>query len=327
MIDEMADRATTSPADPAAADGGRGASRPTVRDLVAPALVAGALAYAYWPTLLGLVRVWSREPDYSHGFLVLPISVVMMYLLWPKDPADGPRVWYPGLALVALGLGLRAWLQVRGNSWSSNATLLITVLGLGLSRLGLRTMRATWPAFAFLIFLLPLPTALNNTLSQPLQGLATFVTCRFLRLVGLWVMNEGNVIIVGGEPLEVAAACNGLSMLMSLAATVAAAAALIALAPLKKLVLLASIVPIALLSNILRISATAWCYHAYGAKIGGEWAHDMAGYLMMPLALLFVGLEILVLSWIFIEAPAEAYSPIRPGFTQPTRRNPGGVGP
>ena len=204
--------------------------------------------------------------------------------------------------------------------------MLVTIVGLGLSRLGLRAFRATWPAFAFLIFLLPLPNALNNALSQPLQGLATFVTCRFLRLIGLWVMNEGNVIIVGGEPLEVAAACNGLSMLMSLAATVAATAALVPLAPVKKLILLASIIPIALLSNILRISATAWCYHSFGAKVGGEYAHDLAGYLMMPLALLFVGLELLVLSWIFVESSEETYSPFQPGFDGPGGRTLGKVG-
>ena len=312
--------------------GARGATGPsrslrsTIRDLAPSLVVAGALVYAYWPTLVDLVRVWRREPDYSHGFLVLPIALVILHQLWPKDPARGARVWYPGLIVVAAGLGLRAWFLSRASFWSTNATLLITIAGLGLSRLGLRAMRSTWPAFAFLIFLLPLPPTLNNTLSQPLQGLATVVTCRVLSLAGLWVLNEGNVIIVGGEPLEVAEACNGLSMLMSLAATVAAAVALIPLAPIKKLFLLASIIPIALLSNVLRISATAWCYHSYGAKIGGEWAHDLAGYLMMPLALLFVGLEVLILSWIFVETPAEDYIPVRPGFTDTTRRNPSGVG-
>ena len=51
--------------------------------------------------------------------------------------------------------------------------------------------------------------------------------CKFLGLTGLWVMPEGNVILVGNERLEVAVACNGLSMLMSLAATVAATASLV----------------------------------------------------------------------------------------------------
>ena len=59
-------------------------------------------------------------------------------------------------------------------------------------------------------------------------------------------MPEGNVILVGNERLEVAAACNGLSMLMSLAATVAATASLVPMANWKRVVLLPSIIPIAL---------------------------------------------------------------------------------
>ena len=174
-------------------------------------------------------------------------------------------------------------------------------------------MKHVWPAFAFLIFLLPLPSQLNNVLSQPLQSMATLAACKVLRASGLWVMNEGNVITVGSEPLEVATACNGLSMLMSLAAVVAATAALVPMALVKRLALLVTIVPIALLSNVLRISATAWAFHAFGAKVGGTYAHDLAGWLMMPLAMVFVGLELLVMSWVVVESSSDSsplFSPI-----------------
>ena len=110
------------------------------------------------------------------------------------------------------------------------------------------------------------------------------------------------MILVGSERLEVAAACNGLSMLMSLAATVAATAILIPMTNWKRGVLLASIVPIALISNILRITATAWCYYRFGADVGSKYAHDLAGYLMMPLAMVLVGLELALMSWLVVEA-------------------------
>lgn len=290
-------------------------------------VVIGSLGFVYWPTLVDLVGVWHREPDYSHGFLVLPIVGLILGRLWPSDPANGPRVFWPGLLLVVLGLGLRAFLQARGNSWSMNATLLLVVAGLALSGLGWRTLRATWPAFAFLIFLLPLPTAVNDSLSQPLRSLATTASTQVLRATGLWVMPEGNVIVVGGEPLEVAEACNGLSMLMSLAATVAAAAALIPMAPFKRIILLFSIVPVALFSNVIRISATAWCYHQFGAKVGGAWAHDLAGYLMMPLAMALVGLELWVLSWLVVETTEAVAAGFRfePGLSSASRPGLGGA--
>lgn len=271
-------------------------------DVACLAVVVSSLCYAYAPNLLDLYRTWVREPDYSHGFLVLPIALVILYRLWPRKEADQPRVWLPGLALVVASLGLRAWFHDRGQTWSENATLLVVLVALGLSRLGWRTMRAVWPAFAFLLFWFPLPPAVNAALSQPLQGSATWASCKLLRLSGLWVMPEGNVIMVGTEKLEVAAACNGLSMLMSLAAAVAATAALVPMANLKRVVLLATIIPIALASNVLRISATAWCYYHFGADVGSKYAHDAAGWLMMPTAMIFVGLELLLMSWLIVES-------------------------
>ena len=278
------------------------------------AIVVGAFLGAYAPNLIDLVKTWIREPDYSHGFLVLPIALVIMYRLWPQKPSDQPTPWMPGLLVVVLGLGLRVWFHNRGQNWSETATLLIVIFGLGLSRLGGRTIRSVWPAFAFLVFLLPLPTAVNNLLSQPLQGSATWAACKVLRITGLWVMPEGNVIVVGGERLEVAAACNGLSMLMSLAATVAATAILVPMTLIKRLVLLATIIPIALVSNILRISATAWCYYQFGAAIGSRYAHDAAGWLMMPTAMVFVGLELLVMSWLIVESRFSVNNSLGSGF-------------
>ena len=48
---------------------------------------------------------------------------------------------------------------------------------------------------------------------------------------------------------------------MTLAATVTATIMLIPLANWKRIVVLASAIPIALLSNIIRIVATGWCYY------------------------------------------------------------------
>ena len=115
------------------------------------------------------------------------------------------------------------------------------------------------------------------------------------------MISEGNIIFVNESPLEVAQACNGLSMMMSLAATVAAAVLLVPMSPWKRVVAALSAAPIALICNIIRITATAWCYHLYGPKVGGPFAHDLAGWLMMPAALILVAIEMSLLSWMFME--------------------------
>jgi exosortase len=265
------------------------------------AAVAAALAWAYAPDLAAMYDVWVREPDYTHGFLVLPIALFIFWRRWPGTEVT-PTPWWPAWTLVVVGLASRAWFLERGSSWLESATLLLVVVGLAMARLGPKVILKTWPAFAFLIFLYPLPPQVNAGLAQPLQSLATTCACFLLRLTGLWVMPEGNVIMVGGERLEVAAACNGLSMLMSLAATVCATASLVPMANWKRLVLLPSIIPIALGSNVLRIAATAWCYYKFGSEVGSKYAHDAAGWLMMPTAMILVGLELALMSWLVVES-------------------------
>ncbi len=131
--------------------------------------------------------------------------------------------------------------------------------------------------------------------------MATLGSVALLQLFGLPVMAEGNVIIIGATPLEVARACNGLSMLLSFVTLIAATVILVQRPALERAILLLSAIPIALVSNILRISATALCYHRLGQATGDKVAHDLAGWMMMPLALFLVWLELRVLSWIFVE--------------------------
>jgi exosortase len=262
--------------------------------------VIAALGWAYAANFKYLQQAW-EQPDYTHGYLVLPIALVILWKRWPAQGTVTITPWWPGWLLVVGSLAARVYFLEQGKTWLEAATLMPVVVGLVLARLGWRWLAKVWPAFAFLWFLYPLPPQFNTALSQPLQGLATTCACALLKFTGLWVMPEGNVILVGNEKLEVAAACNGLSMLMSLAATVAAAASLIPMSTFKRVVLLFSVIPIALGSNVLRISATAWCYYRFGADVGKNYAHDWAGWLMMPTAMLLVWLELSIISWVVVE--------------------------
>jgi exosortase len=268
---------------------------------VSLAVVAIVLGCAYAPNLRGLVATWNQEPNYSHGFLVVPAALVIAWRRWVEEepPAIAPSWW--GWAGLVGTLVVRAVCYERGAEWTETATLLPVIACLTLAAGGWPLLRRIWPAIAFLVFMLPLPPSINSILAQPLQRVATTWSTALLKITGLWVVAEGNVILVGGEQLEVAAACNGLSMLMCLAATVAAMTVLAPIALWQRVVLFLSIIPIALVSNVLRIWATAWCYHLKGAETGAHIAHDAAGWLMMPVALVLVGLELSLLSWLVVE--------------------------
>lgn len=279
--------------------------------LAAVAAVAAVLVWSYFPQFRGLVQTWENDPNYSHGYLVIPVSAFMFWWLWPRGAElDRLRPSIFGWVLL-LGIAVTRFVLLRYDRlWLDSFLIVPTVGALVLAYGGWRLLRKTWPAVLFLIFMYAVPVGLNSNVSLPLQRLACTGSAALLRLLGLWVMDEGNVLIVGGETLEVAAACNGLAMLMSLSATITATVILVPMANWKRVILMLSIVPIALLCNIVRISGTAWAYHLLGSEKGQALAHDVAGWLMMPLALVLVLLELAWLSWLVTEE--EEARPISP---------------
>src|SRR5262249_43997587 len=238
------------------------------------------------------------------------------FILWrrldemPLEPGTGlgTTPWW-GWGLLVAALITRAVAYERSLQWVETATLLAAIVGLGWAFGGLPLLHPAWPAILFLMFMLPLPTAVNGLITLPLQRIATTGSYFLLQLSGFWVIQQGNILQLttpfGPRSLDVALACSGLKMLMTLAATVTATIMLFSLPLWKRIVLLISAVPIALLSNIIRIVTTGWCYYYIESEAGQHWAHDIIGWMMMPLALILVGLELQILSWLTPEPTEE----------------------
>jgi exosortase len=280
----------------------------------------GILAWAYWPNLQDLFAIWTEEPNYSHGFLVIPIALAIFWQRLTDTRFDwsANRVpWWSWIPLAAV-LAARMFAYERNSQWLETATLVPAVACLILTLGGWSLLQRAWPAAVFLLFMLPLPQSANSMISLPLQRIATLGSVFVMQLTGLWAIAEGNVITLhdhsyGLKTLEVAQACNGLSMLMTLAATVTATIMLIPLSTWKRIVVLASAIPIALVSNIVRIVGTGWCYYLIDGEKAKKLAHDWTGIiLMMPLALILVGLELLILSWLVDDSQSTAEEVDRP---------------
>lgn len=268
------------------------------------------LGVAYAPNFRDLAATWFEDPNYSHGYLVIPIA---LFILWQRlsdrevEPSSVTLVGcWVGWFLLAGVLAFRAWAYERNLQWTESMTILPAIVCLTWTFGGWPLLRVAWPAIAFLVFMLPLPLLVNNLVSLPLQRIATTGSCFLLQLSGLWSIQEGNVIQLrtphGMARLDVALACSGLRMLMMLAATVAATIILFPLPTWKRITLLLSAVPIALITNMIRIVCTGWCYDLGWNR---QAAHDWSGYLMMPLGILLVLLELSVLSWL---VPVESES-------------------
>lgn len=275
--------------------------RPSAAEAAAVVVTAAALVAAYPSSFRGLLWQWNRDPNYSYGYFVVPIAAA---IFWSRrgllDRARiRPRWWgfLPLAAAVALRFPLYEW----NEQYVETATIPLVAAGLTLALGGWHLLRVALPSLVFLVFMLPLPPSVNMLLARFLQTVATVGSVAVLQMLGLPVMAEGNVIVIGSTSLEVARACNGLSMLMSFVTLIAAVVILVPRPAFERALLLLSAVPIAVVSNIIRIVATAVCYYHLGPEVGEKWTHDTAGWAMMPIALVLVWLELRVMAWLFVE--------------------------
>ena len=196
--------------------------------------------------------------------------------------------------------------------WVRDVALLPMLAGVVLLAGGRPALRWAWPAVAFLFFMIPLPYGVERGLGYPLQRIATKASTYALQLLGEAPVAQGNVIHLPGDvpPVGVAEACNGLGMLMMFFAYATAAALVVRRPLMDRALIMLGAVPIAIGANVLRIVVTAYLYAHASDKLAHAVYHDLAGWIMMPLALAALWLELWLLDWLFIENEADA--PLKP---------------
>jgi exosortase len=246
-------------------------------------LIAAGI-WAYWPTLNYLVESWNQEPDYSHGYLVLPVALLILWVRRPYFPGFEPQFAWAGLVWIVLAIALRiASVRLYANSidaWS----LLLWPIGI-LWLVGGRRL-AWWclPAVAFGLFMVPLPYRVERWLAVPLQSIATKSSCWGLQLLGQPAIAEGQAILVGDVHVDIAETCSGLRMLVAIVALAYACAVLFSRPWWERLLLIVCALPVALIANSLRIIATAFVYLHAPSDVALAIGHDLTGWLTIPLA-------------------------------------------
>jgi exosortase len=148
--------------------------------------------------------------------------------------------------------------------------------------------------------MVPLPGFLADLLSHPLQRIGTIASTAVIQTMGIPSVARGNVIVLPETELGVAEACSGLAMLMLFFAVCFGAVFLSERTWIEKLIILASAAPIAVLANVIRISTTAILYKFGGVDLGNAVFHDLAGWFMMPLAVVLLWIELWILDQMLI---------------------------
>jgi len=275
----------------------------STRIVVAVCLFICFVLYAYWPTLVWVEQMWRTEPDYSHGYLVLPLAGLLCWNrghLFPgvQESPSWVGFWLVGVAVLMRWLGRVGYADFF-DAWS----ILPLVAGAVWVLFGYQSLKWALPAIAFLILMFPLPFQAESLLSWKLQGVATELSTIMLRVLGQSAVNEGHVIWVGDQRLLVEEACSGLRIFIGVAALAFFWAAISNRSWLDRIVLILAAVPLAVLVNAFRITVVGLLNQWFIDPASQQRIHDVSGYFMIPLA--FVALYLVKIFWEALYRPVE----------------------
>lgn len=251
--------------------------------VIAIAVVLGL----YASTALSMVAIWERSETYTHGFLIFPIS---LYLIWRSrrtvaDLAPKPNYW---IALLLLGLGFLWFLShLAGVLVTAQYALVIAIPLFVAAILGPRVVRRFAFPFAFMLLAVPfgevfLPALINFT--------ADF-TVLALKITGIPVFREGNMFSLPTGNWSVVEACSGLRYLIASFTLGTLYAYLTYRSTARKLIFVLASLLVPIIANGLRAYMIVMIGHLSGMKYAVGVDHLIYGWV-------FFGAVMLLLFWL-----------------------------
>ncbi|MCK4752490.1 MAG: exosortase/archaeosortase family protein [Planctomycetes bacterium] len=273
-------------------------------------LILGGLFFCLFNNeIKPIVHRWQTDGSWSHGFLIPFFSLYFINQSKTEILNLKPKPNYLGLFFLICGILFYPLNVVHFQYGYLNAIIMIATLGAMMLFLGgWALVKYTWLPIVYLIFAVPLPQRYYVSLTMPMRLLATKVTTALLNLVNELQATASGVIIevvYKGQrmqpALNVAEACSGMRLLMAFLALGVAMAYLHYRPAWQRIVLLASIIPIAIFCNIIRVTVTGFIYVLIHPKYAQGIYHDMLGLMMLPLAFGLYGLIAWFMSNLFVE--------------------------
>lgn len=263
-------------------DGGRrlfGLPLPTLALWTGVALAVLVTYRDLWPWLL---TEWRDNPYYSHGVLVPLLS---LFLLWRSRDALAlrrPSNWgYPfiavGLALLVIGLWFSAY-------WISGFSLPVVITGVVIALLGVDVARR-W-AFPLIFLLLMVPLPFDVWVAQWLESPTATASTLLVQMLGVPAQNKGSLIELPNAAFAVGGVCAGLRSSIALF-TLALFVVMVGTpgGARNKALLLALVIPLALVANTVRIAVLLAVANAWGTDAAMNYYHDYSSYVFFALAL------------------------------------------
>jgi exosortase len=261
------------------------------------------LLVVYFPVLRHLVRQCYNDPDMGHAFFVPVISGFIVWQRREELAAVKTRPDWRGLILVVWG-GIQLTLATLGAElFSARLALVFTLVGLVWTLGGAVLLKKlSFPLF-LLLFMIPIPQVIYNTLTFKLQLLASRLAEDALTVLSVPVTREGNVLELANQKLSVVEACSGIRSLLSLTFLSLVYGYFFERKTWIRVVLFLSTIPIAIIANASRVTITGLMTEVK-AELAEGFFHEAQGWVifMVGLGLLIVWHQMIVRGCRLVEA-------------------------
>jgi len=297
-------------------------SVPTTKKLWQGLAISFAIAFAYATVLVKLFHDWWNDENYSHGLL---IPFIIGYIIWvQRDKLAGiatrSSVFWGGAAVVFALFAL--WAGVAGAElYTQRLSLILILAGIVVYFWGFKLLHMLLVPLGLLFLAIPIPAIVFNKIAFPLQLFASRCAVWSMSVLGIPVLRQGNIIELkplnsfDTKKLEVVEACSGIRSLMTLL-TLAVVFAYFTHSPdansnglgsgkrfgwvksywfWRAVIIVASAVPIAILTNAFRVSGTGVLAHYYGTAVADGFFHSFSGWAIYIVAfILLFGIGIIL---------------------------------
>jgi exosortase len=250
--------------------------------------LVGLVVLLYASVLKALIGDWWSDPDYGHGFLV---PLFAGYVVWRQREQWLKSKVKPnnfGLLVMVGAIVLLFGGSLGAELFTSRFSLLVLLAGIILFLAGWQVLRAVSFPLAFLLLMIPIPVIIYNQITFPLQLIASRFATFWLELVQVPVLREGNVLILPNYSLEVVEACSGIRSLMTLITLAVAYGYLVEPRRWVRYSLVILMIPIAIVSNAIRIMGTGVLTYRFGPKAAEGFFHEFSGWVIFLAALILM---------------------------------------
>ena len=259
-------------------------------------LLWGLVGVLFFPTLRHLYSYRWDALGYTHAYFILPVSLGLAF--WKRKKLQEAfagtekRFGVPSLFVLVFGALLYLFGWHQGYMVISTFALIPFLYGFIGFIYGKKVQRLLLFPVLYLILLVPPPFALLDSITLPLRYFSAFCVEKIFTLFNFPIEREGLMYVVKGKEMMIDEACSGFRSLITMISLGLAYVYIIKSTIIKKVVLILSIIPLAVIGNILRIMVVSLIAIYFGQELAQGFLHYFSGIVIFLFIVLgFLGIE------------------------------------